>query len=551
MDEPARPRRVRAVLQSRLSSDRLPAKAMLTVAGRPMVVLAAQRAASRGAEVVVATSDRPDDDLLAEVLAAHGVVVVRGPLEDTLARFVLAVADLDDADVVVRLTADNVVPDGDVVDLVAREVLAGRDYARVGGDDPALPYGVAAEAFTAGALRTAAEGSPARAEREHVTPGLRAAAGDHRLEVPDLEASWAGLRCTVDTFDDYVRVARLFEATGSGDRVPWRELVARLAAQAPARTRSVVRRDNALGQSALVLGAVQLGLPYGRANASGMPDRERARTILEAAVAAGVTHVDTARAYGESEQRLGALLRRGTGEQLAVVTKLRPLDDVPPDADPAWGEAAVSASVHHSLHELRGARLDALLVHRAADWHRPGVRAALLRTVEEGRARVVGASLSTPEELRDLLADPALGYVQLPFNLLDRRWLGPEVQQALAQRPEVVVTVRSAYLQGLLVADHAAWPAGHEQHGVRTLRELDKLVAAFGRRDRADLCLAYVLAQPWVTSVVVGAELPAQVAAAGQSVATEPLTPGQVDEVHAALPPGPDDLVDPATWRSA
>src|SRR6187200_14786 len=107
--------RVRVVLQSRLSSTRLPGKAMLTVAGRPMVVLAAQRAATTGAEVVVATSDRPEDDLIAETVAAAGISVARGPLDDPLRRFTIAVTDLDDQDVVVRLTADNVVPDGSLV----------------------------------------------------------------------------------------------------------------------------------------------------------------------------------------------------------------------------------------------------------------------------------------------------------------------------------------------------------------------------------------------------------------------------------------------------
>ena len=60
---------VRVVIQSRLSSSRLPGKAMLTLAGMPAVVLAARRAGNTGLDVVVATSDQGDDDVLA---AAHG-----------------------------------------------------------------------------------------------------------------------------------------------------------------------------------------------------------------------------------------------------------------------------------------------------------------------------------------------------------------------------------------------------------------------------------------------------------------------------------------------
>ena len=92
---------------------------MLTAAGRPMVVLAAQRAGTTGAEVVVATSDRPEDDVIARAVGDAGIRVVRGPLDDPLRRFAIATADLADDDVVVRLTADNVVPDGELVSLLA------------------------------------------------------------------------------------------------------------------------------------------------------------------------------------------------------------------------------------------------------------------------------------------------------------------------------------------------------------------------------------------------------------------------------------------------
>ena len=138
-----------------------------------MVVLAAQRAGTTGAEVVVATSDRPEDDVIASTVEDAGILVVRGPLDDPLRRFAIATADLDDDDVVVRLTADNVVPDGELVSLLAAEVTGSAAYTRVGGDDPTLPYGVAGEAFTARALREADQEATDPADREHVTPYVR------------------------------------------------------------------------------------------------------------------------------------------------------------------------------------------------------------------------------------------------------------------------------------------------------------------------------------------------------------------------------------------
>lgn len=543
-------RRVRVVLQSRLSSTRLPGKALLTAASRPMVVLAAQRARSTGAEVVVATSERPEDDAVAEVVASAGLGVVRGPLEDPLRRFAIAAADLDDADVVVRLTADNVVPDGSLVDLLVEAVAGGASYVRLGGDDPALPYGVAGEAFTVAALRAADAQATSSHEREHVTPWLRETYGDHRLVVPDTDPAWAGLRCTVDTFDDYVALTRVLASVDRPAEAGWRDLCDRVLRSSPRPPAAAPRRGNVIGQGPLVLGTVQLGVEYGAANVGGLPDAATATEVLAAAAACGVTHLDTARAYGSSEARIGGALRRGLSEHLGVVTKVRPLDDLPPDAPTGWAAEAVHASVQHSLRLLGSDRVDALLLHRAADWHRPGVREAMTSLRESGVARVVGASLSTPAELVALLRDAEVGYVQLPFNLLDRRWGAPEVQAALADRPDVVVTCRSAYLQGLLVAPGARWPDNAGLDAAALVADLGGLVQELGRRSAADLCLAYVLGHPWVTSVVVGAETPDQVRDTASLVRDPPLDEAGIARVLEVLPAGPEELVDPSRWRS-
>ena len=541
--------RVRVVLQSRLSSTRLPGKAMLTAAGRPMVVLAAQRAGTTGAEVVVATSDRPEDDVIADAVTGAGIGVVRGPLDDPLRRFAIATADLADDDVVVRLTADNVVPDGELVSMLADRVTGASAYVRVGGDDPALPYGVAGEAFTVRALREADKEATDTADREHVTPYVRRVHGDQRAGVPDVPAEWAGLRCTVDTFDDYVALGRVLAGIDDAVGTGWRELCARLLSVTGVRATAGPRRENALAQGPFVLGTVQLGLPYGAANVEGLPDEATAGLVLSAAAAAGVTHLDTARAYGESERRVGRALARGLSEHLRVVTKVRPLDDVAPDAAPGWGREAVLASAQTSLRLLGTDSVDALLLHRAADWDRPGVRDALVHLREEGHTRLVGASLSTPAELLALLEDAEVGYVQLPFNLLDRRWLGDDVRAAIAGRPDVVVTARSAYLQGLLVSPDAQWPANAGLDPAEVTRLLAGLVGELGRESAADLCLAWVLGHAWVTSVVVGAETPDQVRDTARLAGRDPLTPEEINHVAEVLPPGGEELVDPSRWR--
>ena len=114
----------------------------------------------------------------------------------------------------------------------------------------------------------------------------------------------------------------------------------------------------------LVLGSVQLGLAYGAANRTGKPSHGAALRLVHRATDAGVTNFDTARAYGDSEDRLGEALVARKG--IHTVTKLSPLSDLQPDAPPDEVCAAVDASIAASLEALRRDKLDCLLLHRAS-----------------------------------------------------------------------------------------------------------------------------------------------------------------------------------------
>ena len=191
------------ILQARTSSTRLPGKVLLDFHGLPLAVLAARRAGNRGGRVVVATSVEPSDDELARVLADHGLTVVRGPLDDVLGRFVLALGDHPGMAPVVRLTADNVLPDGDLI----AEVLTAfedrhLDYLTTTGDGSGLPHGCSVEVTRAGHLRVAHDRATSAHDREHVTPWVRSRYG------VIVHTRHAGLgmetvRATIDTPEDW------------------------------------------------------------------------------------------------------------------------------------------------------------------------------------------------------------------------------------------------------------------------------------------------------------------------------------------------------------
>lgn len=545
-------RRIRIVLQARMTSSRLAAKALLPVGGLPLSVLCAKRLASTGHEVVLATSVESTDDLLAATAGEAGVSVFRGSLVDVQQRFLDCVADLGDADLVVRATADNPVPDGQFVDelLVARAA-ADVDYLGTASPADGLPYGLSAEVFTAGALRLAARGERSPEAREHVTVDLRRAAGERGV----VRRGWllakecAHLRVTIDTLEDYLAMAALFRTTACPDRVGWRELVERVDARAQANYGSSRSPAQASG-AALMLGTVQLGMAYGVANKTGRPDDGEARRLLCGALDGGVRRIDTARAYGDAELRIGKLLPRRATDEIFIVSKLRPLSDCPDDAPAREINGHVDASVYGSCRDLGRSCIDVMMFHRVEDMFR--WKGVALTRLDELQARgvigAIGVSVYRPDEAIRCLEDPRIAHLQIPFNLLDGRWLESGFQDAIASRPDVNVHVRSVFLQGLLLGPVDIWPAwAGEAHQLRA--GIDALVVSLSRRNPTDLCIAYVRAFPWVSSLVLGAETAAQFAELIVLSGESPLAKSEVATVRATMGPVPERLLNPALWN--
>jgi aryl-alcohol dehydrogenase-like predicted oxidoreductase len=323
-----------------------------------------------------------------------------------------------------------------------------------------------------------------------------------------------------------------------------------LPSRAVARAALPIREPVAYGQSCLVLGGAQLGGTYGIANTSGMPDDGTTVAMLDLAARAGVTHVDTARAYGDSERRIGDALAALATSPLRLVTKIAPLHPTE-RTDPEAGAVAVREHVTASRAALRVAAPITVLYHRAPDaratW--PALRA--VRDAAGGIDRI-GVSVQSPTELLDVLGLPDLGYVQLPCNVLDGRWRTPRVADALAGAPDLVVTVRSVYLQGLLAAGRSvSWPYVSDPDRDALVATLDRIAADLGRLGRVDLCVAYVLGLPGVTSVVIGADRPEQLRANVDLARRRPLGPDERAAVDRALPSVPANLLDPATWGQA
>ena len=204
-----------AIVQARMSSSRLPGKVLRPLTGSPMILRQIERLrrARRIDSLVVATSDDRTDDVLADVLAAAGVALFRGSLDDVLARYVGALDAFGPADHVVRLTGDCPLADWTVIDaVIARHLETGADYTADTWGRRTFPKGLDVDVVTSAALREAHAEATDPYDREHVLPFIYGRPGRFHLEGLTQDADEGEVRWTVDVADDYAFVSAVYDA---------------------------------------------------------------------------------------------------------------------------------------------------------------------------------------------------------------------------------------------------------------------------------------------------------------------------------------------------
>lgn len=102
-----KPTKVIAIIQARMGSSRLPGKMLEPIAGHPLlyhIITRAQRLRSTPF-IYLATTEKKLDDPLVELAKKMNIKVVRGPEDNVMERFFLAIEDAD-ADYIIRICGD-------------------------------------------------------------------------------------------------------------------------------------------------------------------------------------------------------------------------------------------------------------------------------------------------------------------------------------------------------------------------------------------------------------------------------------------------------------
>jgi L-glyceraldehyde 3-phosphate reductase len=321
------------------------------------------------------------------------------------------------------------------------------------------------------------------------------------------------------------------------------------------------------GRSGLDLPVVSLGFWQ---NFGGDRSLETQRAIMRRAFDLGVTHFDLANnygpPYGSAEQNAGQLLAQDFSnyrDELVVSTKAG-WDMWPGPYGDHGSRKYVLASLDQSLTRLGLDYVDIFYSHRPdPDTPLEETMGALHTAVQQGKALYVGISSYGPERTRQAaailrdLGTPLL--IHQPSYSMLNRWVEGGLLDVLSDVGAGCIAftalaqgmLTGKYLDGVPDGSRAAGQAGTLSRDLLT----DERIAALGKLNQiatsrgqslAQLALAWVLRDPRVTSVVVGASSVHQLEDSISAIRNPGFTPDELAAIDDVATDDPDvDL-----WRA-
>lgn len=301
-----------------------------------------------------------------------------------------------------------------------------------------------------------------------------------------------------------------------------------------------IEKLNGNTSTRLMLGTVQFGLDYGLANKIGKPSYETALDIVACAVEGGIDGLDTAAAYGNSEEILGKIIAElDLTDKVVIVTKV-PL--VKEELSPRAADEYVEKCVASSLKRLGLDVLPICLFHNEKDFK---YFDSLLKMKDKGLIQSVGVSTISPAAVKKIIDCDDVEAVQIPTNLFDRRFSDAGIFQA-AKSKGIAVFVRSVYFQGL-----ALMPIGniipYLQQMVPIREALDALAHEAGL-ENTEMAMRYVFGIDGITRVLVGVESIDQMRDNIKLISAAPLPDDLRERIHQVVPELPEHIINPVKW---
>lgn len=285
----------------------------------------------------------------------------------------------------------------------------------------------------------------------------------------------------------------------------------------------------------IILGTAQFGLDYGVSNINGQVEIEEVTKIVSRCGELGISHFDTAQAYGQSESVLGRVL----GREVCITTKIPPrVSDGLNDSD--W----IMTNIKQSLSSLMRPHIDELLFHRSRDLltcDAGKVNGLLDNLKSNGLVKNIGVSLYEFDDIVYLLNNYDIDIIQAPFNIMDRRLVNDGWLELFKERG-IRIDVRSAFLQGLLLMD-SSLRHNYFRRWDSVFEKLDTLREIYPELSKIDLCIQFVKQHSLIDNLVIGTQSERELLEVVDSFSSQ----HNIDFPDCSS--RDIDLIDPSRWK--
>jgi aryl-alcohol dehydrogenase-like predicted oxidoreductase len=242
----------------------------------------------------------------------------------------------------------------------------------------------------------------------------------------------------------------------------------------------------------IILGTVQFGINYGINNSSGKISFDNVCKILNYSNLNGITQLDTAAAYGDSEQVIGEFLKNNEKKGFKIISKLY------------LKNQTLEKSLLSSISKLNVKMLDTILFHSCEDYQIHKNEIINFNNKYKGRLfKNIGVSAYTNKEVEEIINNDCVDIIQMPFNILDNASKREETYKKIKEAGKILHT-RSVFLQGLIFKKANAL---HEEFKIlyNAFLKIEKLCNDY-ELSVNELALSYVLSKDYIDGVLIGVD---------------------------------------------
>jgi len=250
----------------------------------------------------------------------------------------------------------------------------------------------------------------------------------------------------------------------------------------------------------IVLGTVQFGLDYGVSNTSGKITEEGVSDILSTAWNNGISTLDTAKDYGNSEELIGNL---SGNYKWNIITKIPAISAKYIDKESL---IFVQKSLEKSMNYLQENCLEAVFVHSCDDLFKPGgenLFKYLEKLKNSGRINKIGVSVYDGQQIDLILDRFEVDIIQLPLSILDQRLIRSGHLEKI-KKNGIELHARSIFLQGLLLMPLSRVPK-YFSNIYNNLRNF-KLLAHKASMSDLEFAVNFIKNIEYVDKIVIGVD---------------------------------------------